>query len=375
LGSWPASLLSAALAAFVACGSPPAPPPAPQRVAPESTALSFDEAVDRLASRFALHGGRVAILDFTDLARRQTQLGQLISQSLTTSLVTSKHDPRLRVLERLQVDQVLRELNFASANATEDDVEHIGRALNADALIFGTAVPAGRGIVIVNARMVEVAGRTIIDAARVTARIPPGVSLAALPQPAAATSTPVQPPTAADQSDDAGAPVAQAVAASIPKPSPASRLTSLVTIDSATWIFVLEQCGGSSRAADTRVTCDVTVTNWGAPAVLALFFDRALSSEGYTRAFDEKGAAYAPSRVRFSPSGEAYSYASYPAPALSTRDDVRQYPTHAPVHLTLEMDGVPSSATILRTVELVGGSMPLGYHDVVVTFHDVPIRR
>jgi hypothetical protein len=145
-----------------------------------------------------------------------------------------------------------------------------------------------------------------------------------------------------------------------------------MTIAGATWIFELQQC---VRAADARVACDLTVTNWGAESVLGIFFDRAQTSTGYTRVIDDRDVVYAPSRIRFSPSGAAYAYGSYPSSAVAMRDDVRQYPTHVPVHLTLEMDALPVAVPMLKTVELVGGVMPLALHDVVVTFHDVPVQR
>ncbi|HEX4682157.1 MAG TPA: FlgO family outer membrane protein [Gemmatimonadaceae bacterium] len=356
----PAAL--AALFAAASCGrSAPSGHAMSLRIAPDTAAadLSFDEAIERLAGRFASHGGRVAVLDFPDLARRQTQLGQLISQSLTTSLVTTPHDSRLRVLERLQVDQVMKELNFASANLTEDDLEHIGRALNADALVFGTAASAGGGMAIVNARMVEVAGRTIIDAGRVTARIPSGISMAALPEPAIAMTSMPSSGAGVDQMGDV---------------RPASRRQgSSISDPGTTWVFELQQCGS---AGGTRVTCDLTVTNSGpVPAPLALFFDHGQFGAGSTRVVDDREIAYAPSLMRFSPNGAGFAYGSYPAPAVAIRNDVRRYPSMTPVHFSLEIEGVAVTVSTLRSVEIVGGPDMLSLHDVMATFRDVPIRR
>jgi hypothetical protein len=333
--------------------------------------FSFDDAIERLATRFASHGGRVAVLDFPDLARRQTQLGQLVSQSLTTSLVMAAHDGRVRVLERLQVDQVMKELNFASANLTEDDLEHIARALNADALVFGTAASAGTGMAIINARMVEVAGRTIVEAGRVTAHIPTGISVAALPEPATITT---RAPRALGGMDQMGEPRDSRDVFGLGDASVGPRRQGTwVTTPTTTWIFELQQCTSSS---DTHVTCDLTVTNSGpSPAPLALFFDRGQFSQGYTRVVDDRDIAYGPSSIRFSPSGAVYAYGSYPAPPVAIRDDVRRYPSMMPVRISVEIDGIAAKVSTLKVVEIVGGADQLSFHDVIATFRDIQVQK
>ncbi len=341
------------------------PPARPLPVTVDSSARvpSFDEAIERLAGRFAQHPGRVAVLDFPDLTRRQTPLGRLVSQSLTTSLVAARTDGRMRVLERLQVEQVLKELSFATANVSEDAVEHIGRALNADALIFGTAVPAG-GSVIINARMVEVAGRAIIEAGRVTARVPSGIGVDGFTEPLYLTSGGIG-------GEDEGAGSSALDGAASPR-SATRRQGAFASSGSTTWIFELQQC---ATRGGTQVTCDVAVTNDGPPSPLALFFDHGQMFDGYTRIIDDRDISYSPSRVSFSPSGPAYAHASGPAASVATSNDIRQYPSRTPVRLSIEVDGIAATVSRLRIVELVGGTSLDGFHDVIATFRDVPIRR
>ena len=145
---------------------------------------TLDEAIDRFATTFVAHDGSVAVLEFPDLEQRLTSVGKLVSQSLTTALVVAAPGHRVRVLERLQVDQMLKELNFQSATITDADVERVGRALGADALIFGTTAFLG-GNLVLNVRMVEVRTRSIVAAARATVEMPsvPG-STPMLDQPA-----------------------------------------------------------------------------------------------------------------------------------------------------------------------------------------------
>lgn len=365
-GRHAASLVLIAAAAS-ACGSPPrATAPAPVIIDSSTKTPSFDEAIERLAGRFSQHAGRVAVLDFPDLSRRQTPLGRLVSQSLTTSLVTARGDGRLRVLERLQVEQVLKELSFAAANVTEDAVEHIGKALNADALIFGTAVPSGGSSVIINARMVEVAGRSIIEAGRVTARIPAGIGVDGLSEPLYLTKGALG--GSDSEGDDSGA---ARGGSSSPRLAP-RRQGAFVSAGSTTWIFELQQC---TTRGEARIACDVTVTNDGPVSPLALFFEPAQRSDGYTRVVDDQGVAHGPTRLAFSPSGPAYAQDSIPAPSAVTSNDIRRYPSQTPVRLSVEVDGVAANVSRLRVVELVGGTSLAGFHDVVATFRDVPIQR
>lgn len=171
------AVIAAITLRFVGCASVPTPaPPAPQAqpdviVRPIHTRVPFDSAIQHVAQAFSGFEGRVAVLDFPNLDQQPTWIGKLTSQSLTSSLVSASQSGSAHVLERLQVDQVLNELRFEAATMRDADVQRLGDALGADALIFGTAAPLGTDVVL-NARMVDVHTRAIIAADKETFTMP-----------------------------------------------------------------------------------------------------------------------------------------------------------------------------------------------------------
>jgi TolB-like protein len=75
--------------------------------------------------------------------------------------ITSKlnYVRRLRLVERVQMDEVLRELKFAMSDLTEDQASRLGQLLNADFLVIGSYqkldIP-GSSTLKINARVVRV---------------------------------------------------------------------------------------------------------------------------------------------------------------------------------------------------------------------------
>jgi TolB-like protein len=198
---------------------------------PSTPSEAFDDVMRRVAVELNPRPGRIAILDFPDLNQQQTDAGRLISQALTTAIV-SRHTPGLVVLERLQIDEILKELSFRKAVETDSEYVRIGRALGADAVVFGTAQTSGADVILF-ARMVDVGSRSIIAASQAALRVPSTTVAAA----------------ASPMTDRA----ANLVAAPPPKAAPTLHQRK------DDWDVAVDNC----RRESSLLQCDFTFTNRG----------------------------------------------------------------------------------------------------------------
>jgi len=153
-------------------GTPPEPGPIAPDPAPVAT-LTFELEITRLGQTFATStvGRTIAVLEFPDLQNRTTDLSRLVSEELTTVLVRSLGS-RGRVVERRHVLQVLAEENLAKAELTREQVSYVGRRLGASAIVLGSTAIVGQRLV-VNARMVDVAGFDVLAADRLSVQALP----------------------------------------------------------------------------------------------------------------------------------------------------------------------------------------------------------
>jgi TolB-like protein len=148
-------------------GEAAAPQKAEERVARSAGAAatdSFDVGLARVGEQLAAAGkGRtVAVLGFPDFQNRSTDLGRVVTERLTTALVQRLQGGG-RVVERGQVEQLLRELELAPDALTTESAADVGRQLGADVVVLGTAgVLDGKAIV--SARAVNVADGSVAAA-------------------------------------------------------------------------------------------------------------------------------------------------------------------------------------------------------------------
>jgi TolB-like protein len=131
----------------------------------------LESEVERLAGVIAKAVGRrtVAVLDIPNLRSQSTELGSYISEQLTTDIVRQLPVGG-RVVERSQIQQVLKELKLASAVISPEEQDKLGKALGADAIVLGTYSLVGSRVT-VNARLVAVGGREMLAADRLAADV------------------------------------------------------------------------------------------------------------------------------------------------------------------------------------------------------------
>ncbi|MEQ8280733.1 MAG: FlgO family outer membrane protein [Deltaproteobacteria bacterium] len=124
---------------------------------------------EELKQEFPEESARVAILPFVNLdeTSQDAWLVEAIQESLQTDLPTLG----FRIVERAQIDQVLKEY-FTGTSTTTDDLQEgreIANRLRADFVVLG-AVLDREGLLRIDARMVEVKSGEILFSATVTGK-------------------------------------------------------------------------------------------------------------------------------------------------------------------------------------------------------------
>jgi TolB-like protein len=213
---------------------------------------SFDRAISRIAENLSpsLSGRVVAVLEFPNLENRTTTLGRLVSEQLTTDLV-KRLGTQARVVERRQVVQVQRELEFLQTELSPAQIDSLGRALGADAIVIGSASVVGEQV-IVNVRAVGVPGWQVLGADRMNVRANREVLRLAAdvqqPAPANRRSDPAR-------SDAPDRPSASAPAPAPPPPPAPKRPATVVTTGSLR--VELSRCSISG----VTLTCEMIFTD------------------------------------------------------------------------------------------------------------------
>lgn len=156
------------LAAALALTSAPVLHVSSSAVPPRQDA--FERGIARMADNLSgsLNGRVVAVLEFPSLENRMTSLGRLVSEQLTTDLV-QRLGTQARVVERRQVVQVQKELEFLETELSPAQIDSLGRALGADAIVIGSASAVGEQIM-VNIRAVGIPGWQVLGADRMSVR-------------------------------------------------------------------------------------------------------------------------------------------------------------------------------------------------------------
>lgn len=243
----------------------------------------FDQGIARIASTLSprVQGRIVAVFEFPDLENRITNLSRLVSEQLTTELVQQTIGTA-KVLERRQVIQVLTELNLLRTDLTAEQVTQVGRQLGANAIVLGSATALGTRVLI-NARVVAVAGGEVLAADRLGVEVAPELlALAATGINAPNLTQTHSPPRKEPAAVHSGA----APATSSPPSSRPSATFRAVTmkVDSCTRSHSGFSCSLEVVNTDDR-DHDVTLlpTYWGTS----------------TRVVDGQGSEYRVQRIRF----------------------------------------------------------------------------
>jgi TolB-like protein len=174
-----------------ACSSAP---PAPAASAPQSPAKI--EAAETIATAIVAEAPKlqkrtVAVIEFSE-AQGPTYVpssrGRLLAERITTRLVNTG---QLEVVERAQLDKVMRELKLGTTGLVDDaTAKSIGKLLGVEAIVTGTLAQVGQETEI-HSRMVRVEDGVILaavttrDVIQLTARPPePGArEMGAPPRP------------------------------------------------------------------------------------------------------------------------------------------------------------------------------------------------
>jgi len=105
---------------------------------------------------------KIAVANFTYPDGRVSGDGDVVSERLTTELVSMK---KFRVAERREIEKVFDELKLQGSGAMgTDPVKDVGKMVGADWLILGTLTELSGGRIEINARLVGVESGEIISA-------------------------------------------------------------------------------------------------------------------------------------------------------------------------------------------------------------------
>jgi TolB-like protein len=119
---------------------------------------TFDHGIDYLADRITSDMGQrniqyIAVVDFTDLNGRISELGIFVSEELLTRLYDTQ---KVKIVERRLLDKVLEEHRLGlTALFDEDSIKQLGKILGVEAICTGTITDL-RATFKINARVIAV---------------------------------------------------------------------------------------------------------------------------------------------------------------------------------------------------------------------------
>ncbi len=124
-----------------------------------------DLAAELSESSRHLKNPKVAIIPFSYYDKRKSSDGDIISERLTTYIVNLG---KLEVVERSQLEKVLKELNFEMTGTVDNQTtQQVGKILGVDAIITGSLIPKKENEIEVNARVISTETAKIIIATTV----------------------------------------------------------------------------------------------------------------------------------------------------------------------------------------------------------------
>jgi curli biogenesis system outer membrane secretion channel CsgG len=108
------------------------------------------------------HKRRVAVMDFSSEDGRTSRASAIVTERLTSEIASN---PRVEVIERKKLDEVLKEQKLSSSGAVDPvTAREVGHLVGADAVVTGSVIDLDDKNVEVNARLVDTQSARIIKA-------------------------------------------------------------------------------------------------------------------------------------------------------------------------------------------------------------------
>jgi TolB-like protein len=121
---------------------------------------------------------KIAVIEFSDLNDNVNDLGRFLAEELINELLKNKEDKGYEIVERRQLNKVLKQLKLSSSGLLDPkSMKEVGKVLNVDAIVTGSLTDLGNDIK-VNARIISVESAKIISSA--STKIPKVGSVAKL---------------------------------------------------------------------------------------------------------------------------------------------------------------------------------------------------
>ena len=191
-----------------------------------------------------------------------------LTKSIQEKLVTEMASKGMQVVERDQLERVLKEQKLGySGLINTHSAQKIGQLLGADGMMLGTINDMGNSITI-NARLVDMETGKTVKASE--------VELPKTPLIARLLDVPVEDELV------------------VTSPSKLKQKKAAQTKTTHDFTFVLEQC----KKTDTTVTCELLITNNESDTNLTIFARNAGLDPHKSTLYDNYGNGYSPSRVR-----------------------------------------------------------------------------
>lgn len=111
----------------------------PGRAAEPQMADTARQLMERLEAK---HVKSVAVVDFTDLRGRTTELGRWLAEELSSGLINA--ESKIEVVDRLRLAKILEEMKLSASGLIDPStVREIGRISGVEALVTGRLIPLG----------------------------------------------------------------------------------------------------------------------------------------------------------------------------------------------------------------------------------------
>ncbi|OGR58996.1 MAG: hypothetical protein A2X34_06015 [Elusimicrobia bacterium GWC2_51_8] len=111
---------------------------------------------------------RIAVIGFSSETGRKNRSSAIVTERLTVEMASN---PKIEVIERAKLDQVLEEQNLhAKGVMDQQTTKKIGHILGVDAVVMGTVINVNSDEVEINARLVDTQNAQVLKAVTKTVR-------------------------------------------------------------------------------------------------------------------------------------------------------------------------------------------------------------
>lgn len=129
----------------------------------------FDKEVDQLSGKLAKKieaagKKKIAVVDFTDLDGRVTELGRFLAEEFSTALVGAGKG--FTIVDRIHLKTLLKEHNLSSSGLIDQNtIRQLGKIAGVDALVTGSLTPLGETVRI-NVKVLDIETAAVVEANR-----------------------------------------------------------------------------------------------------------------------------------------------------------------------------------------------------------------